>query len=71
MMMTPTEIQVMRKLVGRRVRLERCCDPYTNLQPGTLGTVHLVDDAGTVHVDWDDGCQLGLCWDDGDIWTLL
>lgn len=35
-------------------------DPYSNLQPGTLGTVDMVDDQGTVHVRWDDGRVLGM-----------
>jgi hypothetical protein len=35
-------------------------DPYTTLQPGTWGTVDLVDDTGTIHVRWDDGHRLGL-----------
>lgn len=35
-------------------------DAYTDLQPGTLGTVDHVDDAGTVHVRWDSGHRLGL-----------
>jgi Domain of unknown function (DUF4314) len=35
-------------------------DPYSTLQPGTLGTVTLIDDVGTVHVKWDDGRALGL-----------
>lgn len=46
--------------VGRRVRLISTSDPYTRLEPGTLGTVRLVDDMGTVHVKWDDGSSLGL-----------
>jgi hypothetical protein len=45
---------------GDRVRLIRCNDPYTRLAPGDLGTVTLVDDLGTVHVDWDSGSRLGL-----------
>ena len=60
-----------KNLVGRRVRLIRCNDSYTKLEPGTLGTVSLVDDAGTVHVNWDNGSVLGLCWDDGDRWNVL
>jgi hypothetical protein len=35
-------------------------DPYTTLKPGTFGTVEHVDDAGTIHVLWDDGHRLGL-----------
>ena len=35
-------------------------DPYSELRPGTEGTVVLIDDAGTVHILWDDGHQMGL-----------
>ena len=28
---------------------------------GTLGTVDSVDDAGTIHMKWDNGSSLGLC----------
>jgi len=35
-------------------------DPYSALMPGTLGTVTHVDDAGTIHVDWDNGAKIGL-----------
>lgn len=61
----------MKGLVGRRVRLLRCADPYTKLPYGLLGTVTDVDDAGTVHVQWDNGSDLGLCTDDGDRYELL
>jgi hypothetical protein len=58
-------------LEGRKVRLIRCNDSYTKLEPGTTGTVELVDDMGTLHVKWDNGSSLGLCWDDGDRWSIL
>lgn len=35
-------------------------EPYSTLEPGTRGTVEHVDDAGTVHVRWDDGRTLGM-----------
>jgi hypothetical protein len=35
-------------------------DPYSRLRPGTRGTVSLIDDAGTIHVRWDDGSTIGL-----------
>jgi len=35
-------------------------DPYSTLEPGARGTVEHVDDAGTVHVRWDDGRTIGL-----------
>lgn len=60
-----------KSLEGRRVQLQRTTDAYTNLKPGDRGTVSLVDDAGTVHVKWDDGSSLGLVWEAGDRWTVL
>lgn len=45
---------------GDRVRLIRCTDPHTTISPGALGTVTLVDSLGTIHVQWDNGIQLGL-----------
>lgn len=45
---------------GTRVRLVSTSDPHTNLQPGALGTVSLIDAMGTVHVNWDSGSGLGL-----------
>ena len=35
-------------------------DKWTKLAFGTEGTVRLVDGLGTVHVEWDDGCMLGM-----------
>lgn len=58
-------------LEGRRVKLIRCNDAYTKIPPGTLGTVEMVDDMGTLHVKWDNGASLGLCWEDGDRWSVL
>ena len=44
---------------GTRVILIRMSDPYTNLRQGDRGTVTMVDDIGTVHVNWDRGSTLG------------
>ena len=60
-----------KSLRGKRVRLIRCNDPYTRLEPGAEGTVSFVDDMGTVFVNWDSGSSLGLCRDDGDRWQVL
>lgn len=57
-------------LVGRRVRLTHTTDPYTSLTSGATGTVRLVDDLGTVHVQWDDGSSLGLVPNE-DRWVVL
>lgn len=45
---------------GMRVILRRTTDEYTDLEPGDLGTVTGVDDAGTVHIAWDRGNRLGM-----------
>ena len=45
---------------GTKVELVSTTDRWTNLKPGTQGTVVLVDAVGTIHVKWDDGHDLGL-----------
>lgn len=52
--------------VGDRVRLLRLTDQYSSLPIGTLGTVSLIDDRGTVHVRWDTGALLGIVYEAGD-----
>ena len=37
-------------------------DPYSRLTPGDRGTVKNVDDAGTIHIRWDCGSNLGLVY---------
>jgi len=58
-------------LVGCRVELVRCKDPHSLLKQGDEGTVVAVDDAGTAHIDWDNGTKFGLVWDAGDRWKVL
>ena len=45
---------------GTRVMLIRMSDPYTNLRQGDRGTVMMVDDIGSIHVNWDRGSTLGV-----------
>ena len=45
---------------GTRIQLIGMDDPYAPVPSGTKGTVTLVDDAGTVHMKWDNGRTLGL-----------
>lgn len=51
---------------GTRVMLIRMNDPYTNLRQGDLGTVTVVDDIGTIHVNWDRGSALGIAFDEDE-----
>jgi hypothetical protein len=55
-----TEMFGQRDIVGKRVRLISCSDPYTKLRAGEEGTITFVDDLGTVDVKWDSGSRLGL-----------
>lgn len=47
---------------GTRVALVHMDDRYSKLVPGDRGTVHHVDDAGTIHVRWDRGSGLGISY---------
>lgn len=52
---------------GTRVELVRMEDPYTRLKPGDRGSVSMVDDTGTVFVDWDSGSTLGVVFGEDEI----
>ncbi len=48
---------------GTRVELVSMNDPYNKkLKPGDQGTVRLIDDIGTIFVDWDCGSGLGVAY---------
>ena len=48
--------------VGSRVELIYMNDPYENMPAGLKGTVVSVDDIATIHVNWDNGSGLGVCY---------
>lgn len=45
---------------GTRVRLNSMADPYAPVEPGTEGSVEMVDDAGQLLMKWDNGRTLAL-----------
>ena len=47
---------------GTRVELVYMNDPYTKLPEGAKGSVIFVDDAGSVHINWDCGSSLGAVY---------
>ena len=52
---------------GTRVELVSMNDPYTKLKPGDRGTVSMVDDIGTVFVNWDCRSGLGVAYGEDHI----
>lgn len=61
----PERLKALRDMYppGTRVELDHMDDPYNRkLVPGCRGTVIAVDDAGTIHVSWDAGSSLGVCY---------
>ena len=48
------------ELRGKRIRLIEMPEDPNPIQSGTEGTILYVDDAGTIHVLWDDGRKLGV-----------
>lgn len=47
---------------GTRVELVEMNDPYSSLTPGEKGTVSMIDDMGTIFVDWDSSSTLGVVY---------
>ena len=45
---------------GTRIHLEDMNDPHAPVPPGTRGTVDFVDDAGQIHMKWDNGRTLAI-----------
>lgn len=54
---------------GMRIKLESMRDPYA-VPDGTLGTVDFVDDAGQIHMKWDNGSSLALIYGE-DLFQII
>jgi hypothetical protein len=50
---------------GQRIRLVHTSDPYTELRPGDLGTVHRHENH-RIDIAWDSGSSLSMLLDSGD-----
>lgn len=57
-------VERLRKMypIGTKVELVEMNDPYSNLVPGEKGVVSVIDDAGTIFVDWNSGSTLGVVY---------
>lgn len=60
--MNENQIKEMKELYpkGTRIELGHMADPYHPVPDGTLGTVDHVDDAGQIHMKWDNGGSLAI-----------
>ena len=45
---------------GTRIRLNHMDDPYAPVPDGTVGEVQYIDDAGNIHMVWENGRTLSL-----------
>ncbi|HNS16413.1 MAG TPA: DUF4314 domain-containing protein [Bacteroidales bacterium] len=48
------------ELTGKKVKLIKMVDPYTDLKAGDMGVIDFVDDENQIHVKWDNGSKLAL-----------
>ena len=55
---------------GTRLLLNSMNDPYAPVPPGTRGTVDFVDDAGQIHMKWDNGRTLAIVPSEDDFRKL-
>lgn len=64
MELTKEQLKALRKSYpyGTRVELISMGEDPAPIQPGTRGRVHNVDDIGTIHIDWDNGRQIGIVY---------
>lgn len=55
---------------GMTIQLDYMDDPQAP-EIGTKGKIDYVDDAGTVHVSWENGGSLGLIPSEGDCFHIV
>lgn len=49
-----------KSLEGKRIEMIETGNVEPRLSKGEKGTIREVDGEGTIHVEWDNGCRLGV-----------
>ncbi len=64
MIMTTEKVKYIRAKYPAGTRVECICmqDPWSPIKRHTKGTVQFVDDAGQIHMIWDDGRTIPLIY---------
>lgn len=70
--MNQEQVEQLRKLYpkGTRIRIHEMKGDYQPVPKGTYGTVQFVDDAGTIHMTWDNGRGLGAVIGENDFTVI-
>ena len=55
---------------GTKIRLNHMDDPYAPIPDGTIGEAQYVDDAGNIHMVWENGRTLSLI-EGADSFTII
>ena len=55
---------------GTRIRLNHMDDPYAPIPDETVGEVQYIDDAGNIHMVWENGRTLSLI-EGADSFTII
>ena len=55
---------------GTKIRLNHMDDPYAPIPDGTVGEVQYVDDAGSIHMIWENSMTLSLI-EGADSFTII
>ena len=57
-----TQTLITTRYLSGREKYSGITPAYRDMPTGTRGTVDSVDDTGTIHVAWDNGCHLGVVY---------
>ena len=64
MFIQPEELARLRKEypAGTEAELIEMNDPYRNMPPGLRGVIETIDDAGSAHIQWENGSSLAAIY---------